>query len=159
MSEMCQQATGQPLPPTHNQGAKPIDVINGTSGIDCTAVALLPSRVGIGDHRVFIIDITSGSMLGDVFPRVVLATGQLLNCASNRKKNNYIKVLNQLTNRHCIFKKLLVVDCLSDCISPSQVQLQMNKIDAELEQFMKSSKQECHKYLRNSIEWSPYAGV
>jgi hypothetical protein len=75
MSEMCQQATGRPLPPTHSQGAKPINAIYGTSGIDCTAVALLPSRVGIGDHRVFIIDIMSGSILGDVFPRVVLATG------------------------------------------------------------------------------------
>jgi hypothetical protein len=35
----------------------------------------------------------------------------------------------------------------------------MNKINAELEQFMKSSERECHKYLRNSIEWSPYASV
>ncbi len=122
-------------------------------------MALLPSQVGIGDHQVFITDITSGSILGDVFPRVMLATGRLLKCASDQIKNNYIKVLNQLTNRHCIFKKLLVVDHLSDCISPAQVQLQMNKINAELEQFMKSSKQECHKYLRNSIEWSPYAGM
>jgi hypothetical protein len=133
MTEMCKQATGCPLPPTHNQGAKPIDAIYGTPGIECTAVALLPSRVGVGDHRVFMIDLTSGSILGDVLPRVVPATGRLLNCAFDWIKNNYIKVLNQLTNRHHIFKKLLIVDRESDNISPSQVQLHMNKIDAELE--------------------------
>ncbi len=35
----------------------------------------------------------------------------------------------------------------------------MNKVDEELEQFMKSSEHECHKYKRMDIEWSPLAGV
>jgi len=159
MTEMCKQATGRPLPPTHNRGTKPIDAIYGTPGIECTAVALLPNRVGVGDHRAFMIDLTSVSVLGDVLPRVVPATGRLLNCASDRIKHNYIKVLNQLTNRHNIFKKLLIADQESDNLSPSQVQLRMNCIDAELEQFMKASERECHKYIQNDIEWSPYAGV
>jgi hypothetical protein len=90
---------------------------------------------------------------------VIPAAGCLLNCKSDKIKSNYIKVLTQLSNRHLIFKKLLFVDRESDRISPSIVQLKMNRIDLELEQFMKSSKQNCHKYKMMHIEWSPYAGV
>jgi hypothetical protein len=98
-------------------------------------------------------------LMGDVFPRVIPASGCLLNCESDKIKSNYIKVLTQLSNRHLIFKKLLVVDWESNGISPSMVQLKMNRIDLELEQYMKSSEQNGHKYKRMHIEWSPYAGV
>jgi hypothetical protein len=40
-----------------------------------------------------------------------------------------------------------------------QLQLGMNKVDLELEQFMKSSEKACHKINRNNIEWSPQAMV
>jgi hypothetical protein len=97
MHELCQCITGLPLPHTHIHGSVPIDAVFCTAGIEGVAVALLPSRIGIGDHRVFMVGITSASMLGDVFPQVIPATGWLLNCASDRIKNNYIRVLNQLT--------------------------------------------------------------
>ena len=35
----------------------------------------------------------------------------------------------------------------------------MDRVDLELEQFMKLSEIECHKYKRNNIEWSPEVGV
>ena len=159
MKEVCYLTTGIHLPPTHNRGKVPIDAVFGTVGLMVTSVALLPSRTGVGDHRVFLIDVSSNSILGDVFPRVIPAAGRLLNCESDKIKNNYNKVLTQLSNRHLIFKKLLVVDQEDIGVSSAGVQLEMNKIDKELEQFMKSSEQHCHKYKRTHIEWSPYAGV
>ena len=145
MKEVCHWTKGIPLPPTHNCGTVPIDAVFGTAGLIVTSVALLPIRTGVGDHRVFLIDVSSDSILGDVFPRVIPAAGCLLNCESDKIKSNYIKVLTQLLNRHLIFKKLLVVDRESNKISSSRVQLEMNRIDQELEQFMKSSEQHCHK--------------
>ena len=145
MKEVCHWTKGIPLPPTHNCGTVPIDAVFGTAGLIVTSVALLPIRTGVGDHRVFLIDVPSDSILGDVFPRVIPAAGCLLNCESDKIKSNYIKVLTQLLNRHLIFKKLLVVDRESNKISSSRVQLEMNRIDQELEQFMKSSEQHCHK--------------
>jgi hypothetical protein len=159
MSELCYHTTGTPLPPTHNRGSVPINAIYGTVGLVCSAVALLPDRIGVGDHRVFIMHIKSDSILGDMFPHVLLATRRLLNCASDRIKNNYIQDLNQLSNRHLIFKKLLVIDQASPTISCAQVQLRMNKVNLELEQFMKPSEQTCHKFKHDNIEWSPQAGV
>ena len=87
------------------------------------------------------------------------APSRLLNCASDKIKRNYVSVLNQLVNRHLIFKKLLRIDKESDYIPRAQVQLRLNKIDSELEQFMKSSKRASHKIKRDCIEWSPATGI
>ncbi len=129
------------------------------AGLVCSAVALLPDGLGVGDHKVFVSDIESNSIIGDVFPHLLPAACCVLNCASGRIKQNYIWVLNQLSNRHHIFKKLLALSGDNDHISMVQVQLRMNKVDEELEQFMKSSEHKCHKYKRMDIEWSPLAGV
>jgi hypothetical protein len=115
--------------------------------------------MGIGDHRVFIVDITSKSILGNVFPRVIPASSCLLNCKSDKIKKSYIAVLNQLLNRHLIFKKLLLTDRASDNISLTPLQLRMNKINKEMEQFMKSAERVSHKFKENNIEWSPITRV
>jgi hypothetical protein len=159
MHEQCQQVTGIPLPHTHNQGAIPIDGVYSTAGIDGVAVALLPSRIGVGDHRVFMVDITFLSMMGNVFPWVLPAAGCLLNCTTDRIKYNYIWVLNQLTVRHRLFKKLYTIDHDSNYVSVAEVHLWINKVDIKLEQFMKALEKDCHKYKRNDIEWPPYSGV
>ncbi len=112
-----------------------------------------------GDHRVFVLDFVSESNLGNVFPRVIPLARRLLSCASDKIRNNYIAVLNQLSNRHLMFKKMLRINKASDHLSPAIVQLRMNKVDMELEQFMKSADMDSHKYKRNNIEWSPYSSV
>jgi hypothetical protein len=156
--ELCQCTTGIPLPPTHICGRTPIDAIYATAGLVCSVMTLLPGRMGVGDHKLFIMDIKSNSVIGDVFAHVLPTASRLLNCSSNRIKHNYICVLNQLSNRHLIFKKILRIDQDSAYICHTQVQLQMNKVDLKLEQFMKSSKHTSHKFKRTEIEWSPYVG-
>ena len=159
MTELCQRITGDRLPATHSRGRTPINAIYGTAGIQGAAAALLSCNEGIGDHRVFVLDITSESILGDVFPRVLPAKSRLLNCASDKMKGGYNAVLNQLANRHLIFKKLLDTDRAGKSISLASCQLRLNKIDLEMEQFMKSSERDCHKYKRDCIEWSPYTKI
>jgi hypothetical protein len=105
------------------------------------------------------MDIEFDSILGDVFPHLLPAARCLLNCVSNCIKRNYIWVLDQLSSRHHIFKKYLLIDQDSAYISQVQVQLWMNKVTIKLGQFMKSSKHTSHKFKRTNIEWSPYAGV
>ena len=69
------------------------------------------------------VDIESPTVIGDIFPQVIKASSRLLNCASDKIKQNYVSVLNQLVNRHFIFKKLLIVDKESEYIPRAQVQL------------------------------------
>jgi hypothetical protein len=159
MSEMCNQITGTMLLPTHICGHTPIDAVFSNAGLLGSAAALLPSRVRVGNHSMFVVDVESGSMLGNISPRVILAARHLLTCASDHIKHRYIWVLNLLLNRHLIFKKLLRIDKKCDCISLAQVQLCLNKIDLELEQFMKTAERDSHKFKRTHIEWSPRLGV
>jgi hypothetical protein len=144
LQELCRQTTGQPLPPTHNQGRIPMDAIFGTAGVEPTAAILLPSGAGMGDHRVFLIDLSSQSLIGDAFPRVLPAAACLLNCDSDCIQSKYNRVLNQLANRHLLFHKLLQLGRDLDSLSKVQFLVRINTIDKELEEFMKASKKECH---------------
>ncbi len=160
LSEMCYKATGFMLPPTHMHGHIPTNAVFGTSGLSSTAAALLTVQVRVGNHQVFILDIASETILGNLFPRVIQVASRHLNCTSDKIRNNYILVLtNQLSNRHLIFNTLLRIDRDSDHISPAQVLIRMNKVDLKLKQFMKSAESNSHKYKHNNIKWSPYAGV
>ncbi len=86
----------------------------------------------MGNLRVFLLDISLETILGDVFPRVIPIPSRLLNCVLDKIRKIYILVLNKLANRHLVFKKLLQIDKDSDHISPAQVQLHMNRVDIEL---------------------------
>ncbi len=66
MTEICYWTTGKHLLSTHSCGSTPIDAVFGTTGLVCSVASLLPFNVGVGDHRIFIVDITSESILGDV---------------------------------------------------------------------------------------------
>jgi hypothetical protein len=70
MSEMYPWTTGILLPPTHAHGSTPINAVYGTAGLFCSSVALLPGSVGVGNHQVFIVNISSKTILGNAFPRV-----------------------------------------------------------------------------------------
>jgi hypothetical protein len=121
----------------HARGSTPIDAVYGTACLFCSSVALLPRRVGVGDHRVFIVDISSNTILGNAFPRVIPVARRLLTCSSDKIRNNYTTVLNQLANRHLIFKKLLLIDQDND---HAELHLHLNLVDLELEQLMKSAE-------------------
>jgi hypothetical protein len=86
MSEVCRRTTGIPLPQTHSRRSVLIDAVYSTAGLVCLAVALLPDGLGVGDHKVFVLDIESDSIIGDFFPHVLPAACRVLNCASDRIK-------------------------------------------------------------------------
>ncbi len=108
---------------------------------------------------MFLLDKTSQSLIGNAFPRVMPAASRLLNCNPNQIRNKYNQVLNQLSNRHLLFYKLLWLNDEVDSLTETQFLLRINKIDQELEEFMKAVEKDCHKYLGGRVEWSPKAGV
>ncbi len=75
MSEQCLLVNGKKLPPTFNQGSRPIDSIFETAGVSCVNATIFQNHSSVGDHRCFSLDFKSESVIGDVFPRVVPAAG------------------------------------------------------------------------------------
>ena len=55
----------------------------------------------------FILDFSLESILGTSMPKIVQASAIKLNCDTERMRDGYSKVLNQLCNRHRIFSKLV----------------------------------------------------
>ena len=91
---------------TFTRGSRPLDGAYGTAGVECTGATILPKFCGARDHRVFILDFDSASLIGDVFPNVQMPAARNLTCDNDRYRNNYIKVLEQLADRHRMYTKM-----------------------------------------------------
>jgi len=70
-SEQCLVCTGTHIPPTFRDGIMPIDAVYATAEIECVNAFILPHKCGIGDHRCFILDISSSSVIGTRFQNIV----------------------------------------------------------------------------------------
>jgi hypothetical protein len=71
LTELCRHHTGIPIPATFCTGSSPIDGIFAIPGIECVNTFILPHLAGVGDHRCFIIDLSSSSIIGSSFPNIV----------------------------------------------------------------------------------------
>ena len=78
MKELCLAVNGEHLPSTFNRGTRLLDAAFATAGINCTSATIFQKNRGVGDHRCFVLDFHSASMIGDVFPQVVPAAGRKL---------------------------------------------------------------------------------
>ena len=159
MSEQCRKITGKPIPPTYVRGSRPIDAVFATSGIVCRNASILAKYGGVGDHRCFILDFSSVSMLGSVFPRIVPPAGRKLHCNSERIRKNYCSVLNELADRHQMFRKLNGINRLADSMTVAEFQLIMNKWDDELTDYICSAESKCNKFHMGTIDYSPEANA
>ena len=158
LTEQCLLVNGKPLPATHVSGRLPIDGCFATAGITCVNASILPEHGGIGDHRLFVLDFTSDSVIGSDFPRVQRAPARKLNSASERLRSNYNAVLNQLCDRHKMFDKLVAIKQIMPSMTVSEFQLAMNRWDGELTDYMRASEKRCNQYRQCHIEWSPIVG-
>jgi hypothetical protein len=70
-SEQFLGCTGTHIPPTFRDGVMPIDAVYATAGIECVNAYILPHNGGIGDHRCFIINFSSSSVIGTRFQNIV----------------------------------------------------------------------------------------
>lgn len=137
MQEQCFKTNSEWLPPTSSTGSCPINACFATSGVKCFNNCLLPK---LGDHHAMILDFTSESLIGSVFPNVVKPSSCKLHCDSECLQNNYNHVFCELCDRHQMFCKLVNIRAIEDELFISDFLLLMNKWDSELEEYMKAAK-------------------
>ena len=130
-------------------------MVYATQGVVSINATILQKYGGVGDHHCFIVDFTSESVLGGVFPRIVAPSKRKLHCDCKRIQNNYNLVLNDLTNRHQPFKKLNDLDAITKMVTKVELQLYMNRWDNELTENMNASEKKCHKFKQDQVEYSP----
>ena len=93
----------------------------------------------IGEQCCFILDVIVCLLTWDVFPNMVTAKSRKLYCGSYPLVIDCKKVLNQLCNRHMIFKKLLDIQESLPLLTSSKFMLLEKTWDKELKDYMKSA--------------------
>jgi hypothetical protein len=79
MKEVIKDFTGEELGPTFFRGRIPIDGIWTTTDVQIANACVMPAGYGIGDHRLFVVDIVSSSIIGTDPPRIQRPTARRLN--------------------------------------------------------------------------------
>jgi hypothetical protein len=71
MREVVGDFTGKQLGATFFRGSTPIDAVWATPDVDIVGACVMPCGFGVGDHRLFVIDIRTESIVGERPPRVI----------------------------------------------------------------------------------------
>jgi hypothetical protein len=157
-SKQCLQCTNIHIPPTFRDGTIPINAIFATAGIECVNVYILPHKGGMGNHRCFIVDFTSSSIIGTKFPNIVRCSARKLHCKFTRLVQSYNAKLDMLCNCHKMFQRICFIYSHIDCFSNDDFLYLMNNWDSELVQFKLHSETACTKFKMCHIEWSAEDG-
>jgi len=79
MKEVVREYTNKDLGATYFRGSEPIDGIWATSDVVISNACVMPAGYGIGDHRMFVVDIVTSSMVGVDVKRIQRAKARRLN--------------------------------------------------------------------------------
>jgi hypothetical protein len=158
-TEVCQKHTGWPIPPTFRTGSVPIDGIFATAGIECINTFILPHYGGVGNHRCFILDLSSDSLIGTLFPNIVQCAARKLHCSSKQMISTYNAKLTKMCDDHNMFQQMDTIHPLTDYLTMEDFSLLMNSWDDELMQYMLHSEVHVSKFMMGHIEWSPTIGI
>jgi hypothetical protein len=150
MSEVVGTFTGEKLGATYFRGFRPIDGIWATQDLTITGACVMPAGFGVGDHRLFVVDIQMASVIGNNTPKIVRAASRRLNNKMPHVAEKYNRELERLIVEHRLNSRMVEVANHPDT---ETVRRGMNAIDGEGKQYMKH----CEKNAgRSSLEESPF---
>ncbi len=64
MKEVVEEFTGRKVGPTYFRGSKPIDAVWAKADVQAAGACIMPAGYGIGDHRLFVVDFVTSSLIG-----------------------------------------------------------------------------------------------
>ena len=100
MREVVGDYTGRQIGATYFRGSQPIDGVWATRDIEILNACVMPVGYGMGDHRCFVIDIATASMVGRSPVKVKRLNARRLNTKLPKVLESYNKLLEQDLQRH-----------------------------------------------------------
>ena len=94
----------------------------------------MPAGYGVGDHRLFIIDFLTLSLIGNVPPWIVRAQARRLNTNIPRAAENYVNQFEKNVLRHNIIQRLGAAHESSP--NNAIVKERVDALDKETKQYM-----------------------
>ena len=119
---------------------------------------ILPHKGVVGNHRCFILNFTSSSIIRLKFPNIVCCSARRLHCKSTRLVQNYNSELDMLCNRHKMYQRIYFIYSNLNSFSDNDFLHLMNNWDSELVQFKLHSETNCTEFKLYQIKWSPKVG-
>ena len=102
MIEAVGNYTGKKIGATFFRGTKPIDGVWVTSDVVMIGACVMPAGYRIGDHRLFVLEFLTLSLIGHDPPKIVRAAASCLNTNIPSGKLYYINRLEELITKHKI---------------------------------------------------------
>ena len=106
MKEVVGTFTGTKLGATYFRGSKPIDGVWATSDITVTSACMMPVGFGIGDHRLFVIDLLTASLIGNTPTRIIRPGARRLTTKLPGIVHAYTERLEKLVLKHRIIERM-----------------------------------------------------
>jgi hypothetical protein len=103
MREVVGDFTHQPVGP---RGSKPINGVWATSDILVCNAAIMPAGYQIGDHHLFVINLTATDMIGISRQKVARPTSRQLNTKIPRVAAAYAKILEGKVLSHQLIERM-----------------------------------------------------
>ena len=127
MKEVVGDFTGRQVGPTYFRGSKPIDAVWATSDLQVAGACIMPAGYGIGDHRLFVIDFVTSSLIGLSPKRIVRPQARRLNCKIPGAVQAYNKRLEEKISRHRLIQRVGAVH--QSALGPEHKKRLLDRID------------------------------
>ena len=156
MTEVVGAYTGEQIGATFFRGSNPIDGIWATSDITVVNACIMPAGYGIGDHRLFVIDLCETDITGKHRPAVVRPMSRKLITKIPGVANRYNEILESSIIKHRLIEKL---GRAYRTKSKRRCQRRLNKIDVEATLYMRHAEKKCRRFKSGRISFSPEASM
>jgi hypothetical protein len=157
LQEAVLRHTGRKTGATFFRGSKPIDGLWVTSNIDIINACVMPFGYGIGDHRMFILDVTMESLIGKNPTKVVRPTSRRLNSKMPRCGEVYVQSLERNILQHRLLEWLNEVHRSS--LSYKKKVEKLKAINQKGRDYMIHMEKTCRKIKSCCIPYSPEASI
>ena len=159
MIEVVGEFTGKKIGATYfrNQSNKPIDAIWATPDVIVVGACIMPVGYGVGDHRMFIVDFLTSSLVGSNPPSIIRSQARRLNTKIPGTKEKYLRVLEELVCKNDLAGKLISV---TKSGAPAPVmKIGMDKVDKSVTACMVKAEKKCRRIKSGRIPFSPESSV
>ena len=153
MQDVVRSFTGEKIGATFFRGSTPIDCVWATSDVIVTGACVMPAGYGVGDHRLFVIDFLTASIVGSRPPRVVRSGARRLNSNIEPAALRYEDKLEDQVVRNNVIQRVGKVHETSR--SKEEVKRRLDKIDNETKQYQKGAERRCRRIKSGRIPFSP----
>ena len=93
MNEVVGTFNGEKIGETFFRGSKSIDAVWSTPDIVVVGACVMPSGYGVGDHRLFVLDFLTYSLIGQTPLQIIHSVARRLNTKIPSTKDNCTNVL------------------------------------------------------------------